>query len=469
MAEATLHPGVFPAGTVVGAYLRTKEPWAAENRAPSSAPDETATVQGDGSLTFTALQSTGYYAIAQVAGVYRYVAFYPPPTADGGGAGSVWYFGTGAPAGDLGSDGDYYLETDSNGVFAKSGDAWAGPIANLAGAAGADGAAGEQGPAGPSELFHARAVSLATIDPAVLVVGYELDGVDLEEDDLAFVSTGIHSGIYIVQASGAAVRTDEPGFGGLVAVDEGDVAHSTLWSRIGPHTYALNAGNGAVRLIGDGDGNTPLVAHDRGAPGQAIGLEFVFNTDDFEFNDDGLFSSILSGDVSQIPNPLGYGTPEAPNVPITAYDDDTQTQSTYWGPFPDRPGSPPANLGPVSLPGGSSENNATFASKDAWDFVQLNGSIDIGTNTTGVLCVLTGLPWKAAPQLAHHAVAGAAKTFSCPYFDGVDLWGFTPVQVVASGAAANIMLLAGTGTTPVLPDNAIVCLDPIRYRALADT
>jgi hypothetical protein len=68
----------------------------------------------------------------------------------GGAPGSKWYDGTGAPAGALGVDGDYYLDDGTGDVYAKQGGAW-GLTGNIAGPVGPAGTAPAwyDGPTGP--------------------------------------------------------------------------------------------------------------------------------------------------------------------------------------------------------------------------------------------------------------------------------------------------------------------------------
>ncbi len=47
------------------------------------------------------------------------------PAGEDGASNSVWHFGTGSPAAELGNNGDGYLNTSSGAVFGKSGGAWA--------------------------------------------------------------------------------------------------------------------------------------------------------------------------------------------------------------------------------------------------------------------------------------------------------------------------------------------------------
>lgn len=73
------------------------------------------------------------------------------PTGPAGTPGSVWHFGSGVPAGALGVDGDYYLDTVNGDVYFKSLGAW-GFIDNLTGPMGATGAAGPAGADGSTIL-----------------------------------------------------------------------------------------------------------------------------------------------------------------------------------------------------------------------------------------------------------------------------------------------------------------------------
>lgn len=77
MANFTLkRVDIFPSGTSVGAYKQSNWP---SNIPPSGAPQGAAdaTVNSDGTqIAFVGLaDNTDYYAVAQVGGVYKYVAF----------------------------------------------------------------------------------------------------------------------------------------------------------------------------------------------------------------------------------------------------------------------------------------------------------------------------------------------------------------------------------------------------------
>lgn len=65
----------------------------------------------------------------------------------GGGSGTMWHAGTGAPASDLGSDGDMYLVSSGTGVgdvYTKQLGAWT-KVGNIRGAQGSQGPAGADG------------------------------------------------------------------------------------------------------------------------------------------------------------------------------------------------------------------------------------------------------------------------------------------------------------------------------------
>ena len=65
----------------------------------------------------------------------------------GGGGGTVWYTGSGAPSGGLGVDGDYYLRQSDGDVYLKAAGAWT-VVMNLKGPTGATGTTGATGPTG---------------------------------------------------------------------------------------------------------------------------------------------------------------------------------------------------------------------------------------------------------------------------------------------------------------------------------
>lgn len=73
----------------------------------------------------------------------------PPGPPGPAGIGSAWYRGAGAPAGGLGTNGDYYLDTTSGNIYGpKAAGAWGAAVFNIA--EGQEGPAGPQGPTGPA-------------------------------------------------------------------------------------------------------------------------------------------------------------------------------------------------------------------------------------------------------------------------------------------------------------------------------
>ena len=77
----------------------------------------------------------------------------------GGGGGTVWYDGSGAPSSGTGSNLDYYLNTATGDVYIKISGSWGSPVMNIVGATGATGptgatgsigATGATGPTGPT-------------------------------------------------------------------------------------------------------------------------------------------------------------------------------------------------------------------------------------------------------------------------------------------------------------------------------
>lgn len=73
-------------------------------------------------------------------------------------AAAKWHSGAGNPAGSLGKNSDYYLDTDNGDVFAKSGDAWQ-LAANITGPQGVQGQAGPEGPQGVQGIPGADGVN----------------------------------------------------------------------------------------------------------------------------------------------------------------------------------------------------------------------------------------------------------------------------------------------------------------------
>lgn len=68
----------------------------------------------------------------------------------GGSGGSAWYTGSGAPAGGLGVNGDFYLDGDTGDVYSKAAGAWSITGTNIKGIPGTPGTDGADGIPGPS-------------------------------------------------------------------------------------------------------------------------------------------------------------------------------------------------------------------------------------------------------------------------------------------------------------------------------
>lgn len=152
--------------------------------------------------------------------------------------GSTWFSGSGAPAGGLGVNGDFYLNTLNEDVYEKSGGSWS-VITNIKGEKGATGATGEdgingkEGPAGSAENIDwknsVRCATTANIATATaLNPGDVLDGVTLAENDRVLVkdqTTKSQNGIWVVKATPArALDADavaELSGGSTIYVEEG--------------------------------------------------------------------------------------------------------------------------------------------------------------------------------------------------------------------------------------------------------
>lgn len=65
-------------------------------------------------------------------------------TGAAGADGTTWYSGSGAPSAGTGVNGDFYLRTDTDDIYSKSGGSWS-VLVNIKGATGATGAAGADG------------------------------------------------------------------------------------------------------------------------------------------------------------------------------------------------------------------------------------------------------------------------------------------------------------------------------------
>lgn len=91
------------------------------------------------------LRTSNGAVYAKTSGAWAVVANITGPA---GTAGSQWLNGSGAPAAGLGANGDYYLRTSNDDVYAKASGTWT-VVANLRGAPGVPGEPGAPGVAGP--------------------------------------------------------------------------------------------------------------------------------------------------------------------------------------------------------------------------------------------------------------------------------------------------------------------------------
>lgn len=62
--------------------------------------------------------------------------------------GTIWYSSAGVPSSGLGSNGDYYLNTNTGDVYTKTSNTWGSPVTNIKGPQGADGTGGGGGSTG---------------------------------------------------------------------------------------------------------------------------------------------------------------------------------------------------------------------------------------------------------------------------------------------------------------------------------
>lgn len=97
------------------------------------------------------LRTTTGDVYAKTSGAWDIVANITGPA---GTAGSRWYNGTGVPAAGLGVNGDYYLRTTTNDVYAKASGSWS-VVGNFQGSPGPKGDTGDQGvPGVPGPSSH---------------------------------------------------------------------------------------------------------------------------------------------------------------------------------------------------------------------------------------------------------------------------------------------------------------------------
>jgi len=98
--------------------------------------------------------------------------------------GSTILTGSGSPAGTLGKDTDFYLDTVTGNYYQKANGTWGSPVGNLTGPAGADGADGATGPTGPTgpqgPPGDGNINSASNVGTAGVGVFKQLNGDDLE-------------------------------------------------------------------------------------------------------------------------------------------------------------------------------------------------------------------------------------------------------------------------------------------------
>jgi hypothetical protein len=134
---------------------------------------------------------------------------------DGGsGGGSTWYNGSGAPAGGLGADGDYYLDDDTGNVYAKAAGVWS-VVANIKGPTGTTGATGATGD--PGSVW--REGSGAPSNGLGINGDFYLDG---DNGDVYLKATGTYSIVANIKGpTGATGATGAMGSLGFVMVGQG--------------------------------------------------------------------------------------------------------------------------------------------------------------------------------------------------------------------------------------------------------
>ena len=134
-----------------------------------------------------------------------------------GAAGSHWTSGTGAPSGQLGTDGDFYLDTNSGDLYSHTSGTWT-MQGNLSGAAGtpgttgpsgAPGSVGPTGPAGPPG-------PTGTMPPWGSSVGY--DSVTILPGQTGHKSVDCGTGYFTTGGGYTAVISGGPN-DGLAAAD----------------------------------------------------------------------------------------------------------------------------------------------------------------------------------------------------------------------------------------------------------
>jgi hypothetical protein len=85
------------------------------------------------------------------------------PAGPTGPSGATWYSGSGAPSVGTGVNGDFYLRTDTGGIYAKSGGAWALSISSLPLLSGNNAWTGVQSWKGFGETYAAPAITAGTL------------------------------------------------------------------------------------------------------------------------------------------------------------------------------------------------------------------------------------------------------------------------------------------------------------------
>lgn len=126
---------------------------------------------GDGTTAWNSLAYGGIQGPTGATGSTGATGATGPAGADGadgvdGAPGSVWHFGSGAPSGGLGVNGDLYLNTANGDVYSKAGGSWS-VVDNLTGPTGATGATGATGSTGATGAAGAdgKTILSGAVDP----------------------------------------------------------------------------------------------------------------------------------------------------------------------------------------------------------------------------------------------------------------------------------------------------------------
>lgn len=173
------------------------------------------------------------------------------PSGPGGGGGTTWRSGSGAPSDGTGADGDFYLRTSNGAVYKRTSGTYS-VIANLTGPTGAAGATGATGNAGASTAWRhgIGAPSNALGNDGDYYLRTSNGDVYYRTAGVYAVTANLTGPVGATGATGAAGATGDTGATGAAGADGSDGADGT------------DGADGSDWLAGNGTPDNSLGADD---------------------------------------------------------------------------------------------------------------------------------------------------------------------------------------------------------------